>query len=150
MLRDVEFASESRINVSKKVFLEQQIPFKSFPIEPITLTHSIFHDRIPSLTPETSRFLLYQLQLNRWVNTFSYLMYNPRRKLTWQSFLFPSTPLSNRDVLYKNLNENRWIISQFLNTIYGEHEISYERSFEALKWLRGIYLTSRNKTDWGA
>lgn len=149
MLRDVEFASESRINISRKVFADQQIPSNSLPIEPITLTHTVFHERIPSITPETSRFLLYQFQVQQWINAFGYLMYNPRRKLTWQSFLF-STSQSPTDKLSQNVHDNREIISQFLNTIYGEHEISYERSFEAFKWLKSVYLISRNKTDWGS
>lgn len=148
MLRDIEFASEYRINVSKNVFLEHKIPHNSFPIEPVSLIHATFHERIPTVTLETSRYLLYQFQLNRWINSFNYLIYNPRRKLAWQTFLFPSSPPSNNEKLFENLNNNRVMISQFLNTIYGEHAISFERSHEALKWLKKTYLTSRNKTDW--
>jgi hypothetical protein len=75
-------------------------------------------------------------------------MYNPRRKLGWNVFLFPLTPPTPKsEEMLKNLNENRLIISEFLNTIYGEHEISYERSFEALKWLKQTHSTSMNQTN---
>jgi hypothetical protein len=148
MLRDIEFASEERINISKQIFREHQIPHNAFPVEPVQLMHSTFHGRIPSVSIETSRFILYRLQQNQWINNYNFLLYNPRRKLAWNEFLFPSTPPSpNSEDMLKNLNENRLIISEFLNTVYGEHEISYERSFEALKWLKRTYLTSTNQTD---
>lgn len=148
MLRDLEFASEDRINFSKNCFVEHQIPHKSLPIEPVVVIHSTFHERIPTVTLETSRYLLFQLQRNRWLNAFNYLVYNPRRKLTWQTFLFPSSPPKKSETLFDNLQSNREIISQLLNTLYGEHAISFERSYEALKWLKRTYLTSKNKTDW--
>jgi hypothetical protein len=147
MLRDIEFASEERINISKQIFIEHSIPHINFPIEPIRLIHSTFADRIPSISSETSRFLFYRLQQNRWINYYNFLAYNPRRKLAWQTFLFPSTlPAGNSESMFNNLNKNRNMISEFLNTIYGEHEISYERSYEALKWFKQFHPSSK-KSD---
>ena len=148
MLRDFEFATEDRINVSKKIFHQHQIPYNAFPIEPVQVNYMTFHNRIPSVTVETSRFLLFRLQQNHWLNNHNFLMYNPRRKFGWNDFLFPSSLPNPKSVeMLKNLNQNRPLISQFMNTIYGEHAISYERSFEALKWLKQTYPTSRNRTD---
>jgi hypothetical protein len=45
-----------------------------------------------------------------------------------------------------NLNKNKNTISEFLNTIYGEHAISYERSSEALKWLQESSGSSKQIT----
>ena len=147
MLRDIEFASEERISIFKQIFNENKIPCQNFPIEPVALTHSTFHDRIPSVSNEASRFILYRLQQNRWVNYFNFLTYNPRRKLDWQFFLFPSTPpYTKGEQLVGNLNQNQKSISEFLYTVYGEHSISYERSFEALKWLKNVARVSTNKT----
>jgi hypothetical protein len=147
MLRDIEFASESRINISRQIFTEQNIPFNSFPIEPISMTYKTFSDRIPSISQIASNYIYDRLRKYRWLNPYSFLKYNPRRKLTWQSFLLP---FSNNDVkdeqIFNDLNRNKQIIIKFLNTIYGEHEISYERSYEALKWLKELYLSSHNET----
>lgn len=149
MLRDIEFASEERINVSKQIFRENQILHHAFPIEPVLMQHSTFNERIPSVLLETSNFLFYRLQQNRWINLYNYLTYNPRRKLTWKTFLFPSTnPYTNSDKIWINLNQNQNIIADLLNTIYGEHEISFERSYEALKWLQiTTSLLSTNQTQ---
>jgi hypothetical protein len=38
--------------------------------------------------------------------------------------------------ILENLDKHKNVFPDFLNTIYGEHEISFERSFEALKWLQ--------------
>jgi hypothetical protein len=148
MLRDIEFASEDRINISQQIFNEYKIPQRNFPIEPVAIIHSTFHDRIPSVTTETSSYIVYRLQQNRWLNSHNFLMYNPRRKLAWQTFLFPSSISEGgtKEVL-DNLNKNKEIISEFLNTVYGEHEISYERSSEALDWLKQTYLLSKNLTN---
>jgi hypothetical protein len=144
MLRDIEFASEERISVSKQIFVEQKIPCATFPVEPVKLIPMTFHDRIPSISREASRYIFYQLQRNHWLNHGNYLMYNPRRKLAWQTFLFPA---SNGDIkiaeLANSLNANKNNITDFLNTVYGEHEMSYERSFEALKWLKELSMSSK-------
>jgi hypothetical protein len=151
MLRDIEFASEERINISKQIFYENKIRSRNFPIEPVVLSHSTFLERIPSVTSEASNFLLYRLQQNQWINYYKLLKYNPRRKLAWQSFLFPSTPpFADGEKLVANLNQNQKSISELLYTVYGEHSISYERSFEALKWLMqvapvSVTTTSREK-----
>jgi hypothetical protein len=147
MLRDIEFATEERINMSQKIFIEQKIPYKSFPVEPIPLTHATFHHRIPSISIETSRYIFYRLQQNHWLNSHSYLIYNPRRKLSWQAFIFASPSDNKTEDMFKNLIKNKNIIFEFINTIYGEHEISFERSFEALKWIKSSYMVSKNLTD---
>ena len=145
MLRDVEFASESRINVSMQIFTEQNIPHKDFSIEPISLTPTTFHERIPSITEETSRYLFYRLLQNRWLNFHNYLLHNPRRKLTWRNFLLlPENDQMKDEGISVNLKEHHRMITEFLNVIYGEHEISHERSFEALKWLQDLNYTSNN------
>jgi len=147
MLRDIEFATEERINVSQQIFIEQNIPYKSFPIEPIPVKHTTFQHRIPSISTETSRYIFYRFQQNHWLNSYNYLIYNPRRKLSWQSFLFASSKDNKDEAMFNNLNKNKDIIFEFINTIYGEHEISYERSFEALQWLKNTYMVSKNLTD---
>ena len=144
MLRDIEFASESRISVSKQIFIEHKIPCNTFPIEPVKLIATTFRDRIPSVTRATSRYIYYQLQRSRWLNYHNYLIYNPRHQLSWRGVVFPSTDNDGKDRdLVKNLNDNKDKIIEFFNTIYGEHEISYERSFEALKWLKEVYMASK-------
>ncbi|UJR15666.1 hypothetical protein I4U23_002600 [Adineta vaga] len=148
MLRDIEFASEQRINVSKQIFIEQKIPCITLPIEPVQLTSTTFHDRIPEINRDTSHFLYHQLQRYRWLNQHAYLMYNPRRKFDWQGFLFPSVYNRTLDQqLVKNIHQHKTHITEFLNTIYGEHEISYERSFEAFKWLLDIYKTAKTSNQ---
>ena len=148
MLRDFEFATEKRINISAEVFQQHKIPHHTFPIEPVQLMYMSFRNRIPALTIEASRFLLFRLQQHNWLSGHNFLMYNPRRKFAWTDFLFPTTPPDSKsEQMLKNINENRALISQFMNTIYGEHEISYERSFEALRWLKETYHTSTNQTD---
>jgi hypothetical protein len=144
MLRDIEFATEERISVSKQIFVEQKIPCATFPVEPVKLMPMTFHNRIPSISREASRYIFYQLQRHRWLNYHNYLMYNPRRKLAWQSFLFPSINGNIKVAeLAKSLNDNKNKITDFLNTVYGEHEMSYERSFEALKWLKELSMSSK-------
>ncbi|CAF2372594.1 unnamed protein product [Rotaria sp. Silwood2] len=148
MLRDIEFASQDRINNSIKTFIEQKIPYTTLAIEPIRITRTIFRDRIPSITIKTSQYLFTRLQQNRWLNSYSILMYNPRRKFSWKKFLFPESINDARDeATFKNIDQNKNQISEFLNTLYGEHEISYERSFEALKWLKEVYHSSTLSTD---
>jgi len=139
MLRDVEFASEERINSSMKVFSHQKIPFTDFAIEPICLNSLTFHQRIPSITDETSRYLFYRLVQNHWLNIHNYLVFNPRRKLNWKNFLFPQeNDRRDENDIIQNIQAHRDVITEFLNVIYGEHAISYERSFEALKWLQDL------------
>jgi hypothetical protein len=144
MLRDIEFASEDRINISMQVFAEHKIPHKTFPIEPVCLSARTFNDRIPAITRETSNYLFYRLQQNHWLNYHNYLLYNPRRRHTWQTFLFPSTndALKNEKT-FNNINKYKHLIPDLLSTMYGEHAVSYERSHQALKWL----FTSHNQTD---
>lgn len=70
----------------------------------------------------------------------SYLMYNPRRKRAWKEFLFPvNNDQMRHEETLQNLNKHQREIFDFLNTIYGEHEINYERSFESFKWLLELY-----------
>lgn len=138
MVRDQEFASEERINSSRKIFIAESIPHTTFQIEPISLTPSIFHERIPTITDGTSRHLYYRLEQNKWLGLQSHLIYNPRRDNTWQTFLYQeSNDIETKDHL-NNLAKHKDILPDFLNTIYGEHEISFERSYEALKWLQAI------------
>ncbi|CAF0796656.1 unnamed protein product [Rotaria sp. Silwood1] len=148
MLRDIEFASEQRINNSIKIFIEQKIPYNTLAIEPIRLTRNTFRERIPSINAKTSQYLFKRLQQNHWLNSYDILMYNPRRKFIWKTFLLPATinDVGNEDI-FKNINQNKNQISEFLNTLYGEHEISYERSFEALNWLKEINVSSKLPTD---
>ena len=147
MLRDMEFASEDRINMSTRIFAEQSIPYRMCPIEPISLTPNLFHERIPTVTWETSQYLFYRLQQNQWLNMHNYLIYNPRRKRAWQEFLFKADNKPSRGApTLTNLNEHQSAIFDFLNTIYGEHEISYERSFEAFKWLLELSHLPSNRT----
>ena len=144
----MEFASEDRINMSVQIFAEQSIPHKTCPIEPISLTPSLFHDRIPSISWETSHYLFFRLQQNQWLNMHNYLMYNPRRKRAWRDFLFQA---NHEQTIHggtqQNLNEHQREVFDFLNTIYGEHEISYERSFESLKWLLELYHLPTNQKE---
>ena len=136
MPRDVEFASGRRINMSMRTFAREGIPHIAYEIHPISLKASSFHDRIPTITPETSSYLFYRLEQNHWLDTENYLIHNPRREDDWGHFIFAK--MDNQSVLTstieENLKQNQGILSDFMNTIYGEHEISFERSFEALKW----------------
>jgi hypothetical protein len=145
MLRDIEFASEERINVSMNIFAQQKIPYIGFDIEPISLTSKTFHDRIPTIKKETSNYIFYRLQQNKWLDQENYLIHNPRRDMAWQTFLFtPTNKTSETEMILKDLKKHEKIISEFLNTIYGEHEISFERSFEALQWHKDIYNKNNN------
>ncbi|CAF1394192.1 unnamed protein product [Adineta steineri] len=147
MLRDVEFASEERIKASKQIFMEQNIPCNDFLIEPLQVKPTIFSERVPTINSETSYFIYYLLLRNQWLNTHTYLIYNPRRKLAWQDFLFPQIEQNHtRARIYKSINDHKNEISEFLNTIYGEHEISYERSSEALNWFKELFTSSVKKT----
>jgi hypothetical protein len=140
MSRDIEFASEDRINASMKVFAAQRIPHQSFVIKPISVTSTTFHERIPTITPETSFYVFYRLQQNLWLDGDNYLTNNPRRDDDWQTFLLtPLNRTADTENILKNLQEHEKILPDFLNTIYGEHEISFERSFEALTWLKHVY-----------
>ncbi|CAF0941586.1 unnamed protein product [Rotaria sp. Silwood1] len=142
MLRDVEFASEERINASMRIFAREKIPHASFDIEPIALTRTIFHERIRTIKKETARYIFYRFEQNGWLGTYNYLRYNPRRKTTWQEFLFtPNNSSMETKEILQNIQENKHYFPDFLNTVYGEHEISYERSYEALKWHKKIYHT---------
>jgi hypothetical protein len=138
MLRDIEFASEDRINTSMQIFIREKIPYIGFDIEPISLTSTTFHDRIPTITYDTSHYIFYRLQQNQWLDEENYLLYNPRQKDGWETFLFTQKNNQTKKIL-KNLLKHKKIISEFFNTIYAEHEISFERSFEALKWHQRIY-----------
>jgi hypothetical protein len=147
MSRDTEFASESRINQSMKIFAKKKIPHISFVIEPISLTPTTFHDRIPTITKDTSEYIFYCLQKNAWLDSENNLKHNPRRKNTWQtlsSIVFNKTMTSTS--ILENLDKHKNVFPDFLNTIYGEHEISFERSFEALQWHKQIYNNKINST----
>ena len=86
MSRDTEFASEARINESMKIFAQKNVPHISFDIKPISLKSTTFHDRIPTITKDTSQHIFYCLQRNNWLDSENYLKYNPRRKNTWEAF----------------------------------------------------------------
>lgn len=140
MPRDEEFASEARIKASIKVFIDRNIPYRTYEVGPIKLTPLTFHQRIPTITRETSQYIFFRLEQNKWLDSENLLQYNPRRKDTWRTFLFSSTiNITDGEKLSQNLKEHETIIPDFFNTIYGEHEISYEHSYEALKWLLDIY-----------
>ncbi|CAF1061890.1 unnamed protein product [Rotaria sordida] len=145
MLRDLEFASEDRINASMRMFAREKIHHKSFIIEPIGLSRTTFYERIPTIRKETARYIYYRLEQNGWLGPYNHLRYNPRRRTVWQEFLFTpnNSTMETKEVL-QNLNENKQYIPDFLNTVYGEHEISFERSYEALKWHRKIYHNRGN------
>jgi hypothetical protein len=140
MPRDTEFASENRINMSVQVFAKEHIPHIVYDIQPISLIASSFHDRTPTITSETSSYLFYRLQQNNWLDGENYLIHNPRRDDDWQNFIFAK--INNQSVLtptiYDNLRKHQTILPDIMSTIYGEHEISFERSFEALKWLQDV------------
>jgi hypothetical protein len=145
MLRDIEFASEDRINASMQIFAREKIPYIGFDIEPISLTSTTFHKRIPTITEEASHYIFYRLQQNQWLDNRNYLIRNPRREYAWKTFIFEQILDSNcNEKIHKNILEHKNIIPDFLNTIYGEHEISFERSFEALTWHQLIYNNRTN------
>ncbi|CAF2470902.1 unnamed protein product [Rotaria sp. Silwood2] len=140
MLRDIEFASEDRINASMRIFAREKIPHASFDIEPIALTRTTFHEHIPTIEKDTARYIFYRFQQNGWLGTYNYLRYNPRRKTTWQEFLFtPNNSTMETKQILQNIQENKQYFPDVLNTIYGEHEISHERAYEALRWHKMIY-----------
>ncbi|CAF3467062.1 unnamed protein product [Rotaria socialis] len=145
MPRDMEFASEERINASMDIFARENIPHKSFNIDPIIVTRTTFYDRIPTIGRVTSRYLFKRLERNHWFDSNFCFIYNPRRTETWKEFLFsPANGEMETAEVHKIINNHKNIIPDFLNTIYGEHEISYERSYEALKWLHDIYQNEIN------
>ncbi len=147
MSRDIEFASEDRINASIKIFIREKIPHISFEIQPISLTSTTFHERIPTITVDTSQYIFYRFQQNQWLDGENCLTYNPRRDDQWQTFLFtPVNKTLKTENITKNLQNHEKTISEFLNTIYGEHEISFERSFEALTWLQNVYNNETSST----
>ena len=149
MLRDSEFATEDRIKISLRIFSEQGIHAKTFPIEPVTVHPETFHRRVPTISSDTSRQIAYRLQQSQWLNRYNYLLHNPRRNLAWQGFLgrFDNNNPKNQEML-ANMNKHKPIIIELMNTIYGEHEISYERSFEALQWLSQVKPSPRrNQTE---
>jgi hypothetical protein len=146
MSRDTEFASEERINASIRVFDRENIPYKSFSIEPIILTSTTCHERIPTITKDASSYIFYRLQQNRWLDSQNNLIYNPRRKDEWGTFLFIPINKTHETInILDNLNKNKHLLPDFFNTIYGEHEISFERSFEALLWHKQLYF-NRSQT----
>ncbi|CAF1938246.1 unnamed protein product [Rotaria magnacalcarata] len=147
MLRDIEFASEDRINTTQQIFIEEKISVNTLIIEPVRMARTTFRERIPSLSASTSHYLFNRLRGNRWLNGRSYLMYNPRRRFEWQEFLFPpSIDDSTTEEIFNDLKKHKDQIIELLNTIYAEHEISYERSYEALKWLKDVYDQSKTRT----
>ena len=147
MLRDIELASEDRINISKQIFLEQNVPCRSFPVEPISMSSKTFSDRIPSISKPTARYIFNRLQRNHWLNSYNYLLYNPRRKTSWKNFILtvPSDNVIDKSI-FKNINDNIELISELLNTAYGEHAITYERGYEALEWTKRVSNISQTQT----
>lgn len=137
MDRDREFASLSRIGASTQTFIREKIPFMMYDIQPIGLTPRTLHDRIPSLTLETSSYIVYRLRQNHLLDAHNYLIHNPRRNNLWQTTLYPTnTDSAIAPTIIENLKNHKNILPDFFNTIYGQHEISFERSFEALTWLQ--------------
>ncbi|CAF0952533.1 unnamed protein product [Adineta ricciae] len=148
MARDMEFASEARINESMKIFAEHNIPHISFAITPIPITATIFHERIPTITKETSEHIAYLLRNNNWIDGDTYLRYNPRRRNTWRDFIsLTSNKTITNAIILDNINTHQNILPDFFNTLYGEHEISFERSFEALQWHHRISKSKQNSTS---
>lgn len=144
MPRDKEFASEARINAAVKVFINQNIPYETFQIGSIPLTPTTFHERIPTITRDVSQYIFYRFQQNKWLDDEHILKYNPRRTTSWKSILFSIDMNKTLSILLsKNLQQHETIISDFLNTLYGEHEISYEHSYEALQWLLNTYQNAK-------
>ena len=47
--------------------------------------------------------------------------------------------MTDATLMMKTLKKHESIMPDFLNTLYGEHEISYEHSYEALQWLLDTY-----------
>jgi hypothetical protein len=151
MTRDTEFASEARINESIKVFAKQNIPYISYAIRPISVTFTTFHDRIPTITKETSQYIFHHLQRHQWLDSQNYLKYNPRRRNTWPDFLLLAANKSTTSTsVLNNLEQHRNVLPDFLNTLYGEHEISFERSFEALQWYQRISNKDNRSTAYSA
>jgi hypothetical protein len=147
MLRDTEFASEERIFKSKEIFNEHKIPHITFAIFPISLTRTTFHDRIPKIRIETSRYIFYRLQQNQWLDSLNYLVHNPRRDDTWKTFLFTAKKETYETKrILANINEHKHFFDEFFNTLYGQHEISFENSYEALKWHKDTYNIQTNST----
>lgn len=137
MSRDTEFASQTRINAAMQIFARENISHTAFNIEPIPLSSRAFHERIPTITPDTSNYIVYRFRQNNWLDGDNCLLYNPRRNKAWQTFLFESSAnISLTADILTNLHDHNTVIEEFLNTVYGEHEISFERSFEALTWLK--------------
>lgn len=147
MSRDTEFASKQRIDASIHIFDREGIPCTTFEIQPISLKRTTFHDRIPTITKDTSNYIFYSLQKNNWLDSYGYLLYNPRRKNAWETFLFESTKETVvMKAILKNLKHHMKALKEFLNTVFGEHEISFERSYEALKWQKDLYFSKINAT----
>ena len=141
MSKDTTFASKYRINASMQLFSQKNIPYIGFEITPIKLTGTTFRDRIPTINADTSHYIYDYLKENHWLDSNNYLIYDPRLKNTWKSFLFTETrnTLLKMRAILTNLNQHKNIIAEFLNTIYGEHEISFEHSAEALRWHKNLY-----------
>ena len=141
MSRDTDFASKYRINESMQVFSRKNIPCISFEITPIKLTSTTFRDRIPTIEANTSHYIYQLLKQNNWLDSNNYLTYNPRRIDTWKLFVFAETNSTQVEMkeIFRNIITHQNVIAEFLNTIYGEHEISFEHSAEALQWHKNLY-----------
>ena len=143
MSRDTEFASESRIHASMRIFARENISHIAFNIESIVLGSRTFRERIPTITPDTSNYIFYRLRQNHWLDSDNCLIYNPRRNQDWRTFLFETNEKAiGASAVLTNLRNHENVIAEFLNTVYGQHEISFERSFEALTWLKRHSNTS--------
>ena len=135
MPRDIEFASEERINKSVVIFQEETIPYAMFDIQPISLSSSTFHERIPTISLATSHYLHFRFQMSKWLDNNNRFIYNPRRRDPFiEIFNELSSNMTITTTISKEIKQHEPILIDFFNTIYAEHEISFERSYEAFKW----------------
>lgn len=145
MLRDIEFASQARINSSQQIFIQENIPYNTLIIEPVRVLRTTFRDRIPTLSISASQLIFTKLARNHWINNRNYMGPNPRRRLDWKEFLFPEAPDENTIEMIQDIKKHRNQVTETLNVIFSEHAVSHERSYEALKWLKDTYDTSKTK-----
>lgn len=139
MLRDFEFVTRKRLHKSIDLFKNHNIPAKLLSIKPVIFSARTCSQRIPSVTLKTSSFIYRALLKHHILSSHNYLKHNPRHYDQWDSIFFNSSPDLNLDEdVRRNFEENRIPLMKFFRVAYGEHETSYERSFEAFQWLLNI------------
>lgn len=144
MPRDVDFASEERINKSLDIFIKYRVPHIVYDIQPISLSRTTIHERIPSVNELTSEYIFQAFEKKQWLDENKRLIHNPREFDDWKSVMTPEVNSQNiSNEIFQNLKENEIHLTEFIGTIYGEHAISFERSHEALAWLWSTYSRTR-------